>query len=92
LATGNYCDRTKQLLSGKPLWFAIAATSCLVFVLVHTMLSRIPANALIATTGIAKTVDVTNTIASSIPLNFDVHHPQQSSKRSLQVLRLAELS
>ena len=72
MATGNYFDRTKQLLSGKKLWFAIAATSCAVFVLLHTMLSRIPADALITTTGIAKTADVTSTIATSIPLNFDV--------------------
>ena len=36
------------------------------------MLSRISADALIATTGIAKTADVTSTIANSVPLNFDV--------------------
>ena len=72
LATGDYFDRTKQLLSGKMLWFAIAATSCAVVVLLHTMLSRIPADALVATTGIAKTADVTSTIANSVPLNFDV--------------------
>lgn len=72
LATGDYFDRTKQLLSGKMLWFAIAATSCAVVVLLHTMLSRISANALVATTGIAKTADVTGAIANRVPLNFDV--------------------
>lgn len=72
LATGDYFDRTKQLLSGKMLWFAIAATSCAVVVLLHTMLSRISADALIATTGIAKTADVTGAIANRVPLNFDV--------------------
>ena len=72
MATGDYFDRTKQLLSGKMLWFAIAATSCAVVVLLHTMLSRISADALIATTGIAKTADVTGAIANRVPLNFDV--------------------
>lgn len=72
MATGDYFDRTKQLLSGKMLWFAIAATSCAVVVLLHTMLSRISANALVATTGIAKTADVTGAIANRVPLNFDV--------------------
>lgn len=72
LATGDYFDRTKQLLSGKMLWFAIAATSCAVVVLLHTMLSRISADALIASTGIAKTADVTGAIANRVPLNFDV--------------------
>ena len=72
MATGDYFDRTKQLLSGKMLWFAIAATSCAVVVLLHTMLSRISADALIASTGIAKTADVTGAIANRVPLNFDV--------------------
>ena len=72
MATGDYFDRTKQLLSGKMLWFAIAATSCAVVVLLHTILSRISADALIATTGIAKTADVTGAIANRVPLNFDV--------------------
>lgn len=72
MAIGDYFDRTKQLLSGKTLWFALAATSCAVFVLLHTLLSRIPADALIASTGIAKTADVTGAIANSVPLNFDV--------------------
>ncbi|WP_373547649.1 polysaccharide deacetylase family protein [Chamaesiphon sp.] len=72
LATGDYFDRTKQLLSGKILWFAIAATSCAVVVLLHTMLSRISADALVATTGIAKTADLTSAIANRVPLNFDV--------------------
>lgn len=72
MATGDYFDRTKQLLSGKMLWFAIAATSCAVVVLLHTILSRISADALIASTGIAKTADVTGAIANRVPLNFDV--------------------
>ena len=72
MATGDYFDRTKQLLSGKMLWFAIAATSCAVVVLLHTMLSRMSADALIASTGIAKTADVTGAIANRVPLNFDV--------------------
>ena len=72
MANGEYFDRTKRLLSGHLLWVAIAAVSCAGFILLHTILSSISPAALIATTGITNTVDVTKTIASSIPLNFDV--------------------
>jgi peptidoglycan-N-acetylglucosamine deacetylase len=72
LARGDHQDRTKRLLPGKTLWLAIAALSCAVFALLHTLLGSIPADALIASTGIAKTVDVSSAIASTIPMNFDV--------------------
>ncbi len=72
MANGDYYDRTKQILSGNLLWVAIAALSCAGFVLLHTIFGSISATALIANIGIAKTVDVTSAIATSIPLNFDV--------------------
>jgi peptidoglycan-N-acetylglucosamine deacetylase len=72
LANGEYFDRTKRLVSGNVLWVAIAAVSCAGFVLLHTILSSVNPAALIATTGITKTVDMTGAIASSIPMNFDV--------------------
>jgi peptidoglycan-N-acetylglucosamine deacetylase len=72
LARGEHQDRTKRLLPGKLLWLAIAAISCAALVLLHTLLNSIPADALVASTGIAKTVDVTTAIVSTIPLNFDV--------------------
>jgi peptidoglycan-N-acetylglucosamine deacetylase len=65
-------NRIKRLLPGKTLWLAIAAISCAAFGLLHVIFSSVPADALIANTGIAKTVDVTSAIASSIPMNFDV--------------------
>ncbi len=64
--------RIKRLLPGKTLWLAIAAVSCAAFALLHTIFGSISADALIANTGIAKTVDVTRAIATSIPMNFDV--------------------
>jgi peptidoglycan-N-acetylglucosamine deacetylase len=72
LARGEYQDRPKRLLPGKVLWLAIAAISCAAFALLHVIFSSVPAEALIANTGVAKTVDVTSAIASSIPMNFDV--------------------
>jgi peptidoglycan-N-acetylglucosamine deacetylase len=65
-------DRIKRLLPGKVLWVAIAVISCAVFALLHTLFSGVSADALIAQTGLAKTVEVTTAIANSIPLNFDV--------------------
>lgn len=66
-------DPIKKLLPGKKtLWLAIAAISCAVFALLHTLFSNVTADALIAKTGIANTVDVTTAIANSIPMNFDV--------------------
>ena len=65
-------QNTKRLLPGKLFWLAIAATSCVVFALLHVIFGSISADALTATSGIGKTVDVTTSIASSIPMNFDV--------------------
>ena len=65
-------QKTKRLLPGKLFWLAIAATSCVVFALLHLLFGSISADALIATTGIDKTVAVTTSIADSIPMNFDV--------------------
>ncbi len=64
--------RIQQLLPGKVLWIAISAISCAVFVMLHTILSSVTADALIAKTGVAQTVDVAKSIVSTIPLNFDV--------------------
>jgi peptidoglycan-N-acetylglucosamine deacetylase len=72
LARGDYQNLTKRLLPGKVLWLAIAALSCAGFVLLHTIFSGISPNALIASTGIANTTEVTSSIVSSIPMNFDV--------------------
>jgi peptidoglycan-N-acetylglucosamine deacetylase len=72
LARGDYQNLTKRLLPGKVLWLAIAALSFAAFVLLHNIFSGISPNALIASTGIANTTDVTSSIASSIPMNFDV--------------------
>ena len=65
-------QKTKRLLPGKLFWLAIAATSCVVFALLHLLFGSISADALIATTGAGKTVDITTSIADSIPMNFDV--------------------
>jgi peptidoglycan/xylan/chitin deacetylase (PgdA/CDA1 family) len=72
LARGDYQNLTKRLLPGKVLWLAIAALSCAGFVLLHTIFSGISPNVLIASTGIANTTEVTSSIVSSIPMNFDV--------------------
>jgi peptidoglycan-N-acetylglucosamine deacetylase len=72
LARSEQQDRIKRLLPGKALWVAIAAISCAIVALLHTIFSGVSADALIAKTGIANTVDVTTAIANSIPLNFDV--------------------
>lgn len=65
-------QKTKRLLPGKLFWLAIAATSCVVFALLHFIFGSVSADALTATTGVGKTVDVTTSIANSIPMNFDV--------------------
>jgi peptidoglycan-N-acetylglucosamine deacetylase len=65
-------QKTRRLIPGKLFWLAIAATSCVVFALLHFIFGSISADALTATTGINKTVEVTTSIASSIPMNFDV--------------------
>jgi peptidoglycan-N-acetylglucosamine deacetylase len=65
-------QKTKRLLPGKLFWLAIAAASCAVFALLHILFGSISADALVATTGIDKTVEVTTSIADSIPMNFDV--------------------
>lgn len=72
MAKSERQDRIKRLLPGKVLWVAIAVISCAVFALLHTLFSGVPADALIAQTGLSKTVEVTTAIANSIPLNFDV--------------------
>lgn len=72
MARGDYQNLTKRLLPGKVLWLAIAALSCAGFVLLHTIFSGISPNVLIASTGIANTTEVTSSIVSSIPMNFDV--------------------
>jgi peptidoglycan-N-acetylglucosamine deacetylase len=75
-------NRIQQLLPGKFLWIAIAAISCAIFVGLHTMLTNIPADALVAKTGIAQTVDVAKNIVSKIPLNFDV--PQNFQAKTIK--------
>jgi peptidoglycan-N-acetylglucosamine deacetylase len=72
LARGKHQERTERLLPGKMLWLAIAAISFAAVAILHAIFSNVPESALIANTGIAKTVDVTSAIASTIPLNFDV--------------------
>jgi peptidoglycan-N-acetylglucosamine deacetylase len=72
LARGKHQERTERLLPGKMLWLAIAAMSFAAVAILHAIFSNVPESALIANTGIAKTVDVTSAIASTIPLNFDV--------------------
>ncbi len=72
MARSEQQDRIKRLLPGKALWVAIAAISCAVVALLHTIFSGVSADAMIAKTGIADTVEATTAIANSIPLNFDV--------------------
>jgi peptidoglycan-N-acetylglucosamine deacetylase len=75
-------NRIQQLLPGKVLWIAIAAISCAIFVGLHTILTNISADALIAKTGVAQTVDVARDIVSKIPLNFDV--PQSFQAKTIK--------
>jgi peptidoglycan-N-acetylglucosamine deacetylase len=75
-------NRIQQLLPGKFLWIAIAAISCAIFVALHTMLTNIPADALVANTGIDRTVNVAKDIVSRIPLNFDV--PQNFQAKTIK--------
>jgi peptidoglycan-N-acetylglucosamine deacetylase len=72
LARGDYQNFTKRLLPGKLLWLAIAALSFAILVLLHNIFSGISPDALIAKAGMTKAVDITTTIASSMPMNFDV--------------------
>jgi peptidoglycan-N-acetylglucosamine deacetylase len=65
-------QKTKRLLPGKLFWLAIAAASCVVFALLHLLFGSISADALTATTGVGKTVDVATSITDGIPMNFDV--------------------
>ena len=69
---GDRQNTKRRLLPGKLFWLAIAATSCVVFALLHFIFGSISADALTATTGVGKTVDVTTSIANSLPMNFDV--------------------
>jgi peptidoglycan-N-acetylglucosamine deacetylase len=78
LARGDRKHLKKRLLPGKMFWLAIAAASCAVFALLHTIFGGVSADALTAKTGIDKTVDVTSAIANSIPMNFDVPTSFQS--------------
>lgn len=72
MARGDRQNLTKRLLPGKMFWLAIAATSCVIFALLHFILGSMSSTALIATSGIDATVDLTSSIANSIPMNFDV--------------------
>lgn len=72
MARGDRQNLTKRLLPGKMFWLAIAATSCVIFALLHFILGSMSSTALIAKTGIDASVDLTSSIANSIPLNFDV--------------------
>lgn len=72
MAMDKHQSRIQRLLPGKVVWLAIAALSCAIFVLLHTILSSGSAETLIAKVGLALTVDATDAIASKIPLNFDV--------------------
>jgi peptidoglycan-N-acetylglucosamine deacetylase len=82
LATGNQNRDLRQLLPGKTWLLAIAGISCSIFVLLHTILGGIPAEALIAKTGVGQTVDVATNIIRSIPMNFDV--PKKFAARSVK--------
>ena len=65
-------NQIKRLLPGKTLWLALAAVSVGAIVLFHSLFSSIPADALVAKTGIAQTADTAREIATKIPMNFDV--------------------
>jgi peptidoglycan-N-acetylglucosamine deacetylase len=75
-------NRIQQLLPGKFVWIAIAAISCAIFVALHTILTNVSADALVANTGMAQTVDVAKNIVSKIPLNFDV--PQNFQAKTIK--------
>ncbi len=77
MATDNQ-NRNPKLLSGKAFLLVIAAISCSVFVLLHTIFNGVPAEALIAKTGVGQTVDVASKIVRTIPMNFDVLKQFQS--------------
>jgi peptidoglycan-N-acetylglucosamine deacetylase len=79
LARVKQQNRTKRLLPGKALWLAIvAALSLAAIFLLHSIFGGIPADALIAKTGVAQTVDAARDIATKIPMNFDVPNAFQS--------------
>ncbi len=65
-------QKTKRLRPGKLFWLAIAATSCVVFALLHLLFGSISADALVAATGIDKSVELTTSIANVSPMDFDV--------------------
>ncbi len=69
---GDARNFLRRLLPPKMVWLAIAALSFGAFVLLHTIVSHVSPADLIANTGIAKTADLTRSIVSSIPMNFDV--------------------
>lgn len=71
-------NRNPKLLSGKAFLLVIAAISCSVFVLLHTIFNGVPAEALIAKAGVGQTVDVASKIVRSMPMNFDVLKQFQS--------------
>lgn len=75
MATDN---RSPKLLSGKAFLLVIAAISCSVFILLHTIFNGVPAEALIAKAGVGQTVDVASKIVRTIPMNFDVLKQFQS--------------
>ncbi len=87
MATGNQNRDLRQLLPGKALWLAVAGISCSIFVLLHTIFSGIPADALIAKSGVAQTVDVASNIIRTMPMNFDT--PKQFAAKTFKDVHLA---
>lgn len=79
-------NRIQQLLPGKTIWIAIAAISCAVFMLIHTLFGSIGTDALTAKTGIAQTTDVASAIVSKIPLNFD--NPERFQAKVIRAVNL----
>lgn len=71
-------NKNPKLLSGKAFLLVIAAISCSVFVLLHTIFNGVPAEALIAKAGVGQTVDVASKIVRTMPMNFDVLKQFQS--------------
>ncbi len=80
-------NRTKRLLPGKTLWLAIAAVSFAAIALLHSLFGSIPADALIAKTGVAQTADIARDIATKIPMNFDV--PKEFQAKTIKDAPLA---
>jgi peptidoglycan-N-acetylglucosamine deacetylase len=65
-------QRKPNLLPGKSLWIAIAALTCAAIAILHYLFNSIPADALIAKTGLPQTIGNVNAIAAKMPMNFDV--------------------